>query len=68
MSTNREQASLSQRLKCRFGFHSLVVSQEEQRLLEEVMSHALARVFKLDTLSDGTKVMFKKCKYCGAKR
>lgn len=54
-----------QRVKCFFGFHHLVVSEEEQKRLEEAMKNPMAVLFGVDRLSDGSKIIFQKCLRCG---
>lgn len=56
------------RLKCWLGHHELIISQEEQALLDEAMKNPLAQVLRLNRLSDGTEIVFKVCVHCGSKR
>lgn len=68
MTTEQLGEGWAQKLKCFFGFHDLVVSAHEQALLDEAMKTDWGRLVQLDTLSDGTKVVFKICRICGARR
>ena len=56
-----------QKIKCYFGFHSLVVSLEEQKRLDDAMKTPFGKFMQLDTLSNGKKIVFKICKHCGKK-
>lgn len=57
-----------QKIKCFFGFHDLIVSEDEQRLLEEAIKTPVGMLMRLDQLHDGTKLVFKICTRCGAKK
>ena len=57
-----------QKIKCFFGFHNLVVSVEEQKLLDEAMKNPIAQLCGLNRTFDGKEIIFKICKHCGVPR
>lgn len=63
-----QSESIADKIKCFFGFHNLIVSEAEQKLLNDAMKDPFARALGLNRLSDGTEIVFKVCTKCGAKK
>lgn len=59
---------LIEKLCCLFGFHTLIESEEDMKLLHEAMQDNFAKALMLDRWPDGSPVVFKVCTRCGAKR
>jgi hypothetical protein len=64
----KQLSELIQKLKCFFGFHDLIVSEEEQKRLDDAMKEPFNQMIGLNRMSDGTEIIFKICTKCGAKR